>query len=65
MEHTHGGKQHLRVRLSWPSLQLIQYKSNEVYYEANVLFLGAAGPADEGEHCGMYLAALLSRMTST
>lgn len=64
MEHTHGGKQHLRVRLSWPSLQLIQYKSNEVYYEANVFFFKAAEPADKGKQNWMYHVGLLPRMTS-
>lgn len=64
MEHTNGGKQHLRVRLSWPSLQLIQYKSNEVYYEANLLFFNAAGPEDMSKQSGLHPAALLPHMTS-
>lgn len=64
MEHANGGKHHLRVRLSWPSLQLIQYKSNEVYYKANLFLFNAAGPADMGKQSGLYQAALLLHMTS-
>lgn len=59
MEHTKGGKQHLRVRLSWPSLQLIQYKSNEVYYEENLFFFNAARPADMVKQSGLYHVALI------
>lgn len=40
MEHPHRGeKKQLTARLSCTSSELIQYESNEVYYESNVGFL--------------------------
>lgn len=39
MEHTHRGKKQLTVRQSYAGSELIQYKSNEVYYESDVVFL--------------------------
>lgn len=54
MEHTNRGKQHLRVRLSWLSLQLVQYRSNEVYYEENLFYFKVAGPADKEKLSALY-----------
>lgn len=48
MEHTHRGKKQLTVRLSYAGSELIQYKSNEVYYESDVVFLKQQSVQEEG-----------------
>lgn len=48
MEHTHRGKKQLTVRLSYTGSECIQYKSNEVFYESDVVFLKQPSEQEEG-----------------
>ena len=48
MENTHRSKKQLTVSLGYAGSELIQYESNEVYYESDVVFLKQLSVQEEG-----------------